>query len=97
MHTVVRSFVGQIAYLLVPEPHLSPRVSRHVHSAEKDSLLLERVDVGWRAWAAAAAAVVVAAVPQQLGLDGGVILLVDDVIDAVAVDQKILLEEMRDF
>ena len=30
--------------------------------------------------------------PHQLALDGGVVLLVDDVVDAVAVDQQVLLE-----
>ena len=50
-----------ICYLLVAEPHLPPRISRDVHAAQKDSLLVTIVEDG-RAGLGLKA-------PHQLGLD----------------------------
>ena len=67
-------------------PHLSARVPGHIDPAEEDLL------------------VVLTAAPQQpphllaplplpaeLAVDGGVVLLVHNVVDAVPVDQQVLL------
>ena len=35
-----------LCYLLVAEPHLPPRISRDVHAAQKDSLLVTIVEDG---------------------------------------------------
>lgn len=63
------------SYLLVTEPHLSSGVPRDIHPAEKQPLVFS---VSRRA-------------AYQLGLDGLVVLLVDHVVHAVAVDQQVLL------
>ena len=74
--------------LLVAEPHLPARVSRDVHPAEEDPLLA----AGGRRAARSARAVALVAAAHQLALDGAVVLLVDDVVHAVAVDQEVLLQ-----
>lgn len=63
------------SYLLVTEPHLSSGVPRDIHPAEKQPLVFS---VSGRA-------------AYQLGLDGLVVLLVDHIVHAVAVDQQVLL------
>ena len=68
-----------LTYLLISEPHLPSGVSGDVHPAEEHSLLVGRGGVGLAERAAAA-------VPEQLCLDAGVVLLVDDVVHAVAVN-----------
>lgn len=37
---------NSILYLLVAEPHLPPRISRDIHTAQKDSLLVTIVQNG---------------------------------------------------
>ena len=94
---------------LVTEPHLAARVAADVHSAEEDpSLLRSSLRRGWRrvvfrtgAPASAACSrvrVLLRPSPSpvhELGLDGGVVLLVDYVVHAVAVDQEVLLKDMQ--
>ncbi len=96
---------------LVSEPHLAARVAADVHSAEEDpALLRSSLRRGWRrvvfrtgASASASAAcsrvrVLLRPSPSpvhELGLDGGVVLLVDYVVHAVAVDQQVLLKDMQ--
>lgn len=63
------------SYLLVTEPHLSSGVPRDIHPAEKQPLVFS---VSGRA-------------AYQLGLDGLVVLFVNHVVHAVAVDQQVLL------
>ena len=48
-------------YLLIAEPHLPPRVSRDVHAAQKDPLLVTIVEDGGAGLGLKA--------PHQLGLD----------------------------
>ena len=49
-------------YLLIAEPHLPPRVSRDIHAAQEDPLLVTVVEDG-------GAGVLGLKAPHQLGLD----------------------------
>ena len=71
-------------HLLVTEPHLTPRVAGHVHPTHEQSLVrfVGRDLVG----------VQVLGSTNQLRLNGSVVLLVDYVVHAVAVDQQVLLK-----
>ena len=51
-----------IRYLLIAEPHLPPRVSRDIHAAQEDPLLVTVVEDG-------GAGVLGLKAPHQLGLD----------------------------
>ena len=71
-------------YLLVAEPHLPSRISRDIHTAQKDAFLVTIVEntctcLGLKA-------------PHQFGLDRSVILFVDNIIDTVTVNQQVLLQ-----
>ena len=72
-------------YLLIAEPHLPPRVSRDIHAAQEDPLLVTVVEDG-------GTGVLGLKAPHQLGLDWGVILFVDNIIDAVTVNQQVFLQ-----
>ena len=71
-----------IEHLLVPKSHLSAGVPWHIHPAEKYPILGLASAQFLRTCQLLAS--------EQLGLDGGVVLLVDDVVDAVPVDQQVL-------
>lgn len=75
----------RVEYLLVAEPHLPPRVSRDIHAAQKDPLLVTIVQDGRRGLGLQA--------PHQFRLDWGVILFVDNIIDAVTVNQQVFLQQ----
>ena len=71
-----------LPHLLVPKPHLPARVSGHIHPAKKDPILrFARTQFLWACQLLPS---------QQLRLHCGVVLLVDDVVDAVPVDQQVL-------
>lgn len=77
-------------HFLVAEPHLSPRVSAHIHPAQKDPVLAVQVYN----------TVVVQSMQRilrlmwcgstKLGLNGIVVLLIDDVVHRVPVYQQVL-------
>ena len=72
---------------MITESHLPPRISRDIHAAQKDSLLVTIVyDVGGGLGLEA---------PHQLALDWGVILFVDNIINAVTVNQQVFLQWER--
>ena len=78
---------GHQHHLLVAEAHLSACVARHVHATQEEAVVLRQVVV---------VVVVVVVVggcrgANQLGLNGGVVLLVNDVVHTVSVDQEVLL------
>ena len=69
-------------HLLVPKPHLPAGVSGHIHPTKKDPILrLAGTQLLWAGQLLPS---------QQLSLHRGVVLLVDDVVDAVPVDQQVL-------
>ena len=70
------------SHLLVPKPHLPAGVSGHIHPTKKDPILrLAGTQLLWAGQLLPS---------QQLSLHRGVVLLVDDVVDAVPVDQQVL-------
>lgn len=77
------SLIG--CYLLVSKAHLPSCVSRNVHPAEEESGLIRGVAGARRVHR-----------PPQLTLNSLVVLLVYDVVNAVPVDQKILLKNQQE-
>lgn len=79
-------------HLLIAEAHLPARIPAHVHPAQEHPALAlqrrrRRAVMGGRMDAGARRRRHTAA---ELRLDGAVVLLVDDVVDAVAVDEQVL-------
>lgn len=81
----MRNPILKKCYLLVAEPHLPPRVSRDIHAAQKDPLLVTIVQDGRTRFGLQAS--------HQFRLDWGVILFVDNIIDAVTVNQQVFLQQ----
>jgi len=63
--------------LLIAESHLAAGVAGDVHPAEEEAAVVDATGAHG---------------PSHLALDAPVILLVDNVVHAVAVDQQILLQ-----
>lgn len=73
-----------MTHLLVAESHLAPGVARHVHPAQEEpTVAVVLLESG------------AARRPRQLALDALVILFVDDVVHAVAVNQQVLLRDTQ--
>ena len=82
--------LANVFYLLVSEPHLPPRISRDIHATQKDSSLVAAIVQDGRV-----GLILGLKAFHQLGLDWGVILFVDNIIDAVTVNQQVFLQKTR--
>ncbi len=80
-------------YLLIAEAHLPSSVARNVHATEEDAGIVGRRDNGVRTNDVAAAAT--SRRSPQLVLDVLMILLVDNIVHAVAVNQQVLLQQQQ--
>lgn len=89
---VARGGGGVSIYLLIAEAHLPSSVARDVHAAEENAGIVGRREDGVRSGVGA----VTARRSSQLILNVLVILLVDDIVDAVAVNQQVLLSKRND-
>ena len=82
-------------YLLVTETHLPPCVSRNVHATQENLLFVGvciRID---NRVSMVVSIVLDCQSSHQLGLDRSMILLVDDIINAVSVNEKVLLKQNK--
>lgn len=77
-------------YLLIAESHLPSSVAADVHAAQEHSVLTLQAD-GRRTVVAVHARLLWRHTPAELRLYRVVVLFVDDVVNRVAVDEKVLL------
>lgn len=79
--------------LLVAETHLSSRISTDIHSTEEHTMLT--LEAGHCRGGAGGAAQTLSGLRRdisvELGLNGSMILLIDDIVHRIAVNQKVFL------